>query len=181
VQELEAMYRELSGDYMAPLASPEALRLWREREDDFVKLVDRVTRQLTTQHRLLPMDFDERGSTAAPGSEGRGYRRRYVSPVAGDTAPCYSVGVRDSFAEYLTPVWLRFHKDTGDFERIRQRIKDSDLQRVDSGGHIWIPLTVPTDVSGEEIVADLFEQAKAVERVAFPEELTAPQGKHSSQ
>lgn len=166
LEQLQAMYRVLSGDYIAPLASIEELRRWQDREADFLNLVDQVTRRLTTRHRLYPMGF-ESWDDSAPESESRGYRRRYVSPVDGDMRPFYCIGVRDSFAEWVTPVWMRFHKDTVDFERIRQRIDASELRSLESGGHIWIPLTVPINAPSEQMIEKLFEQAKAVERVAF--------------
>jgi len=68
---------------------------------------------------------------------------------------------------------MRFHKDTGDFRSIRQRIEASSLQWLESGGHIWIPLQiwepleVPQEVSGEQMVQRLAEQAEKIVRVAY--------------
>jgi hypothetical protein len=70
----------------------------------------------------------------------------------------------------MTPIWMRFHKDTGDFSRIRQRIESSDLRTLLSGGHVWIPLDVPRDVTGELMVEVLVEQADRVLTVAYSTE-----------
>lgn len=169
LEQLQAMYRVLSGDYIEPLASVEELEQWRERETDLHNVVDHVTRQLTTEHtehRLYPLREETLGD-ARPDCELRGYHRRYVCPVASGVQSCFSIGVRDSFAEFVTPIWMRFRKDTGDFGLIRQRIEASSLQWLESGGHIWIPLEVPLDASGEQIIQSLVEQAEEVLQVAY--------------
>jgi hypothetical protein len=118
LQQLQAMYRVLMGGYIAPLAEDDDLHQWREREADFVILIDQVTRRLTTEHAVYPLS-SEPLEGIPPNSGSMGYHRRYVCPVAGS---CFSIGVRDSFAGSVTPVWMRFHKDTGNFLQIRQRI-----------------------------------------------------------
>lgn len=164
-EQLKSMYYELSSDFIAPLASDENLLEWRSSETDFVKLVDQVTRRLTKEHRLYPL-FGEPLEPVSPEDEPREYRLRYVCPCGDNAASCYSIGVRDSFAEWVTPIWMRFHKDTGNFSHIRQRIESSNLRKLHSGGHVWIPLDVPPNVTGELMVEALVEQAEEVVRVA---------------
>jgi len=166
LEQLQSMYYELSSDFIAPLASDEDLRQWTSSDTDFVKLVDQVTRRLTKEHRLYPM-FGELLEPVPPEGEPGEYRLRYVCPCVDDTASCYSIGVRDSFAEWLTPIWMRFHKDTGNFRLIRQRIESPELRSLESGGHIWIPLDVPPNVAGEQMVEALVGQAEEVIRVAY--------------
>lgn len=171
LEQLQAMYRVLSGDYIAPFASIEELLHWRGRETDLVNLVDQATRTLTKPHKVLPLRSEpleprKLPEEASQEQEQRYYRLRYVGPLA-NTASYYCIGVRDSFAgPAVTPIWMRFHKDTGDFESIRQRIEASSLKWIESGGHIWIPLKVPEKVSGEQIVQALVEQAEGIVRVA---------------
>lgn len=169
LEQLQSMYYELSSDFIAPLASDEDLMEWMSSETDFVKLVDQVTRSLTNQHRVYPMQTEsiEQGLPERDLSE---YRFRYVCPCASNAKSCFSIGVRDSFEEWMTPIWMRFHKDTGDFSRIRQRIESSDLRTLLSGGHVWIPLDVPRDVTGELMVEVLVEQADRVLTVAYSTE-----------
>jgi len=169
LEQLQAMYRELSGDFIAPLAGIEDLRRWRERENEFLNVVDKVTRRLTTQHQTYPMGLESL-EDASHEHEDRGYRRRYVCRIVGDAESCFSIGVRDSFAEWVTPVWMRFRSDTGNFGRIRQRIEASSLDWLESGGHIWIPLEVPLEVSGEQMIRAIVEQAEEVVRVTYPAE-----------
>ena len=70
------------------------------------ELVERVTRRLITHHKLYPMGVERQGQHPE-------YGRRYVCrPLVGSGTSCFSIGVRDSFAEWVTPIWMRFHKDT---------------------------------------------------------------------
>jgi hypothetical protein len=62
---------------------------------------------------------------------------------------------------------MRFHRSTGHFWQIHQRIEASTLKWLESSGHIWIPLQVPLEVPREQMIEALVEQAQAVERVAY--------------
>ena len=62
---------------------------------------------------------------------------------------------------------MRFRRDTGNFGLIRQRIEASSLQWLESSGHIWLPLKPPLEVSGEQVIQTLVEQAEEVLRVAY--------------
>jgi len=168
LEQLEAMYSVLIGDYIAPLADEEDLRQWRERETDLVDVVDQVTRELTktTQHQVYPMQREPQEGVTLD-SESRHHRFRYVCPIE---KSCFSIGVRDSFAGWVTPVWMRFHRNTGNFKQIRQRVEASVPSSIESGGHIWIPLDVPFNVSGEQMIQALVEQAEEVVRVAYQAE-----------
>ena len=169
LEQLQAMYRELRSDFIAPLASDEDLRQWESCETDFVELVKQVTRRLTKQHRLYPM-LKEPLEQVSPERKSGKYQLRSVCPLVDDAKSCYSIGVRDSFAETVTPIWMRFHQATGNFRLIRQRIELSGLEQVESGGHIWIPLEVLRDVSGEQMIEDLVRKAEKVLRVAYQTE-----------
>jgi hypothetical protein len=166
LEQLQAMYRVLSGDFIAPLASIEELQQWRARETDFRNLVDQVTRRLTTQHRLYPMG-SEPIEEVSEEREASGYYRRFVCSCSDGGGSCFSIGARDSFAELVTPIWMRFHRSTGHFWQIHQRFEASALNWLESGGHIWIPLQVPLEVPREQMIEALVEQAQAVERVAY--------------
>ena len=169
LEQLQAMYRELRSDFIAPLASDEDLRQWESCETDFVELVNQVTRSLTKQHGIYPMQREPLEQVSPERKLGE-YRLRYVCPLVDDATSCYSIGVRDSFAEPVTPIWMRFHQATGNFRLIRQRIELSSLEPVESGGHIWIPLQVERNVSGEQMIEDLVRKAEKVLRVAYQTE-----------
>lgn len=169
LEQLQAMYRVLNGDYIAPLADAKELRAWRERETDFHNLVDQVTRRLTTQHQTYPFGVEPLGGDAVD-LEPLGYRRRYVCRSYQGGESCFCIGVRDSFAEWITPIWMCFHKRTGSFTLIRQRLEPSKIRFLDSNGHIWIPLDVPLGKSGRSMVEALVAQAEEVLRVVYREE-----------
>ena len=169
LEQLEAMYRTLIGDDIAELASAEELEHWREHETDLRIVVDRLTRRLTGDGKLLPLGT-ESCEDARPDCEPVSYYRRYVCVPGPGKASCYSIGVRDSFARdetsVVTPIWMRFHKDTGEFAHIEERI--ATLDSVPSEGHRWLPLEVPLKASGEEMIESLIKQAKDILRVAYP-------------
>ena len=169
LEQLQAMYDVLSGDFIAPLAGIEDLLQWRERGTDLLNVVDKVTRRLTTQHPVYPMGLESLDDGSHE-SEPRGYHRRYVCSFASDVESCFAIGVRDSFEQWVTPIWMRFRQDTGHFELIRQRIEASCLRSLESGGHIWIPLDVPFDVWSEQMIQALVEQAEEVVRIAYQAE-----------
>lgn len=156
--QFQAMYRVLKGYDIEPLGSVSELLAWRKREELFVNLVDRVTRRLAQQSRVLPM-----------GKDPDDYQRRYVCLPLGAEQPCFSVGVRDPFAGHTTPIWLRFNSGTPKFSIIRERLVTSGLSQrlIECGGHIWIHLDVPLNADGERLVDSLVEQAERVIEVAY--------------
>lgn len=167
LDQLEAMYRVLRDEFIAPLASIEDLRQWTERKADLINIVDEATRRLTTEHQTYPMGTELLEVDSHEDEPGE-YRRRYVCSCTDNIESCYCIGVRHSFAEWVTPVWMRFRHDTGHFTRIRQRIEASSLDCLDSAGHIWIPMHIPINASGEEMIQAIVEQAQEVLRVAYP-------------
>lgn len=97
----------------------------------------------------------------------------------------YSLGVRDPFApeeqphrpedrRIETPVWLRFHEKTRNFVTIRARLLAvrQELQVVESGGHLWVPIRVPMQKHADEVVSEIVDQVKRVCRVALGERAT---------
>jgi hypothetical protein len=168
VVQFEAMYRVLCGSHIEPLASRDELIAWRDREGVFVNLVDRVTRHLAAGTKLLPLHV--RSLEHEPeGLVAKGYQLRYVCRPLGAYQPCFSIGVRDPFKDHDTPIWLRFHRETPQFSVIRSNIEASPISAriVESGGHIWIPLSVPVGADGEQMVETLIAQAEEVCAAGF--------------
>ncbi len=168
LRQFQSMYRVLSGYDIEPLASHEELLAWREKEGMFVSLVDRVTRTLTLHGKVMPMyvmPLDQEPTELEP----KGYRVRYVSRPLGDKNPWFCIGVRDFFAGHDTPVWLRFDSNIPSFSLIRDRLNSSPLAQVlvDTGKHVWIPLSVPIHRDGEQMVEALLSQVEDVIAVAF--------------
>jgi hypothetical protein len=156
--QFEAMYHALTGDLIVGPTSDEELLAWRDKEVAFVTLVDRVTRCLAVGEKSLPF-----GKEQTP----HYYHRRYVCLELGDKTSCFSIGVRDPFDAFSTPVWLRFNSATPHYSLIRSRLGDSELawKLVESGGHVWLPLEVVPSQS--HLVEALTAQAKAVIEVAY--------------
>jgi hypothetical protein len=156
-----AMYRVFNGDDWEPPTSDPELLAWRDQQASWEILVERVTRALTPGSQVLP--FGVHGG-AQP------YRRRYVRLLESPVSSFYSVGTRDPFQGHKTPVWLRFHKDTGHFIEITGRLERSALaaNAVHSQGHLWFPLDVPLNSDRQTIIRDLVAQALRIVAVAYP-------------
>lgn len=174
LEQFQGMYQELRSSYIAPLAAPADIANLAGRADDFRKLVDRATRRLNTQEKLLPLK-PKRRRDAAEDLGPAGHVLRYVYGPPGETdlsggkGSYFSIGVRDPFAGSDTAIWMRFHRVTGGFTAIRARLESSDLaaKLVRSGGHIWIPLDIPLGLDAEQMVNALVAQAHHVRQVAY--------------
>lgn len=178
LEQFDAMYRILSDDFIPPLAGREDLENWRKDPTRFIKLVDQTTRYLTKAlgvHNVSPMAIEPL-EQEPEGLEPMGYNRRYVCrKLEGTATPsCFSIGVRDPFEKddpagpAPSPIWLRFNRTTGGFSEIRTRLQSSGWASKSSGGHVWVPLNVPFDVDGNQMVKVLVEQAESILQVAYP-------------
>lgn len=168
VEQFQDMYQVLSGTHIEPLATLDDLVAWRERAGIFENLVDRVTRRLSAGTGLMPIGTEPLAQQAED-LEPRGYRRRYICRPMGAYQPCFSVGVRDPFAGQVTPIWLRFNRGTPGFAILRARLQASPIwdRVIVSGGDLWVPLEVPTGVDGNQMVADLVDQAEEIAATAL--------------
>jgi len=169
VAQLNAMYRVLSGQHIEPLASIQDLLAWRERAGVFTQLVDRVTRSLLLDgEKLYPLGT-ERVAGEPEGLEPRGYYRRYLCRPLGDQRPCFSIGVRDPFQNFSTPIWMRFHRLTPQFRLVRDRLSRSPLSGkvVHSSGHAWVPIDFPLNTGGDRLVAAVIANVEEVATIAY--------------
>lgn len=173
IEQLEAMYRVLSGNDILPLAGLDQLREWRKRETDFINLVDQTTRRLIKKHAshsVYPMLVVPSDQPPPEGLEDKGYRCRYLWPTPGSNSDSgFRIGVRDPFDGSDTPIWLRFHREIPLFTVIRDRLERSHLatRLVPSGGHIWLPLSVPLNADAKQMVDELVAQAEEVIQVVY--------------
>lgn len=169
LEQLSEMVNALTGGRLMPLASEEEVINWRERKDQFIKLIDRTTKRLKQEYGcwMGPWghDLKDRNSWFT----GRDYYRRYLCIPLGDRKPCFSIGVRHPFEGETTPLWLRFNSTTPLYKLIRRRLEASDLSErlVISGDHVWYPLYVPLDSNAEEMVTELIRQAGEVLNIAY--------------
>lgn len=170
LRQLEGLVRALSSSYFAPLASTEDLLAWRDRESEFVQLVDRLTRELSLDGRVMPLRHEPLDA-AQSDIELFGHRLRYVGRRLGELQPNFSVGVRDPFAGHLTPLWLRFHRLTPGFSVIRARLSKSpfDADIVGDGGHVWLPLVGPWEFGGDPLYDALLAHVNDILAVALGE------------
>jgi hypothetical protein len=167
LSQFHAMYRVLNGDDMEPITSDEEVLAWRDRKASWEILVEHTTRALTAPgDRVLPFNVD--------GGD-QPYRRRYVCRRVSreESWACYSVGTRDPFQGYKTPVWLRFHKGNGHFIEIAGRLERSALgaEAVSSQGHLWFPLEVPLNSDRKTMTGSLVAQVQRILAIAYPPEL----------
>lgn len=157
--QFRAMYRVFNGDDIEPLTNDGQVLAWREREDWWLKLVDLTTRYLSGD-QVMPFGL-EKGSNP--------YHRRYVCQKFDDSTSCYSIGTRDPYDGFTTPIWLRFHKNTRNYARIRANLthEPNVLRMVYGGWHLWLPLEVPRDSTKEKMIGGLVDQVNAIVAIAY--------------
>lgn len=168
LDQLEGMYLGLTTQHVEPLAGLSDLEAWQPRAEELRGLVDKVTRKLQAELRpepkALPFGTDPvSGESETTGH--RGYVRRYVC-----AGRCFSVGLRHPFRDRRSPLWLRVHAATPDFEHIRSRLRASALapKLVESDGHVWLELDLPTDMPGDAVVEALAARCRAAWALIAP-------------
>ncbi len=164
LEQLQAMYTELNGSTFAPIDINGGR--WREQQDDYEKLVDVVTRQLSRESKLLPM-IETALKDKQDSPNNANYKHRHICRMVQRKESCYAIGVRDPYAGFETPIWLRVHKNTGYFREMLQRLRAGHFEFVSSGGHIWIPMSVPLHTSSEDSIGALVEQAIKMEDCVY--------------
>jgi hypothetical protein len=146
----------LGGLVIPPLGGAASGENWREREEDLRIIVDQVTVRLKApEDKNLPIQH-EAGYDPMRYVPGK-YLRSYCS-----------VGLASRFADQgLSPLWLRYHQQTDGFRAIRARIMTSKFrdEARDDDGHIWLPLHIPPNFAGPDVVDQVVEQVAAVEAV----------------
>ncbi|MBX3196462.1 MAG: hypothetical protein KF727_15360 [Microbacteriaceae bacterium] len=124
---------------------------WQERRDGLERFVDVVTQTLADMTGVARgPQIANRSYAFAPA-----YYLRAPGPVPGTY---YAVGLDADFSSAgLTPLWIRFHKETGGrkaVKEIRARLGESRFSsgmRFE-GGHVWVPIDLPPDVAAGRLV-----------------------------
>ena len=170
VRQFEGLCETYGAKDIRPLTTDE-LREWQSRLDDLKVLIDRVSSELSIR-RLLPLGREHDMTRDAVG-----FYRRYVSGDHGPDGATMAIGVRKPRPGHQSPVYVRYHLRTRDFPAAKQRLLASELPvDIAERGHAYVPLEVPTGVSGAEVVRRLVEQARQVHRVALGREWPLPSG-----
>lgn len=161
LRQFEGLCETYGGKDIRPFTEDEA-NGWPARADDLKVIVDRVTAGLSSGPRLYPLGTEKDGTT-----DGLGYYRRYLSGVG---PPEVSLGVRQPRKGHTSTLWLRYHSSTRDFSAAKERLLNSEeVTVVAQRGHVYVPLMLPTGVSGVEVVRQLEQQVQRVHTVALGE------------
>ncbi len=65
------------------------------------------------------------------------------------------------------PLWARFHRQTPHFSSVRQALTEAGRDIDDTGGHAWLPLHIPPNLPGAEIVPVVVHQVRDIEEIAI--------------
>lgn len=158
VAQLADLYRHVELTWVPPFSAIE-LEPPAARVEDLVKLADQVSADLhlsilrarTISGNMLPMQRS---------------RYRYVSMQPGvATATHVAVGVFDEVGLALA---IRWHKMTGEFRAVVDRLEMSGVALQWHGGHVYVPLDVPPDSAHHDMVNALVTQLYGVIDVAEP-------------
>ena len=157
--QFQAMYLVLKGhNFESPRSDAEVLG-WREKEANYVGLVEQVTRLLAEDEGepVLPMQ-----------TRGQHFTHRYVCMPLGSDRPHFSIGTSDPTEDHKTFIWMRFHRNTPRFADIERRLLASPFSDrvLKRDGNIWIPLDVRQNVEGDHQVVSLLQQARDIIKVA---------------
>ncbi|MGI9825332.1 hypothetical protein [Agromyces sp. Marseille-Q5079] len=147
---------------LEPLGVAAAGEEWQTRRAELVGLVDIATQLLADALGVWRgPQVARRDIVFAPS-----YYLKAAGPVPGTY---FSLGLHSGFAsEGLTPMWLRFHKLTGErraVKRIRELLGDTlrfgPVLRHD-GGHLWVPIALDPLRADEALVDDVVDQVRAI-------------------
>lgn len=175
IRQLAAMCATYEALDILPFTQQE-LETWPPpRPRDLDRIIDRVTKRLNEgRGRLLPLGW-EADDTGVPNA----HYRRYVPFWKNDVTTHFSIGVRPPRAGTTTPIWLRYHTVTGTFSAIVERVTAAFPEaQHPAGGHLYLPLHIPTGLSGADIVDALETQVARYQNVAAvrPDPDAAPLG-----
>lgn len=154
--QLRELCLTLGGLHMRPLGDVVPGASWRERAADLATLVDQVTQRLR----------DPAGRTPPIRHEGGYDPLRYIPGGYRLEGSSCSVGLSSRFAdEGASPLWLRYNRTTPYFAAINDLLLASDLRhyaRTDDG-HLWLPLTIDSDLPGEMLADHLVDQVRSIQ------------------
>ena len=105
-----------------------------------------------------------------PSLKGKGDFRTARYWAAADDQPNVCVGVpkKPPLGRTESPLWARYSPRTHLFPAVRSNLlaKRTDVYEDLETGKLWIPLVVPSDIAGEELIDELTRQVCALDRDA---------------
>ena len=151
--QLRELVVTMGGLVIPPLDGAAAGEGWREREPDLRIIVDQVTTRLSDPSSRRPPIVHEVGYDPL----------RYAPGGYSEPGSSCSVGLASRFADQgATPLWLESAKLTPHFADIRARIMTSTFADdvLTDDGHLWLPLALPGDLAGPELVDHLVAEVR---------------------
>ena len=129
------------------------------RLDDLHAICDRVTSRLHLElagGRVFPFQTRDGDFTGF----------RYVCPQRG--AYCFAIGVRSWESAREAPIWMRWHRDTGEVSaaQLDERLANAGFTSRRDDGHVWVPLKVEPATDAPSIIDDLAAQALRLDAIA---------------
>lgn len=92
---------------------------------------------------------------------------RYVCPQRGTY--CFAIGVRPWEAAPEAPIWMRWHRHTGDItaEEIHSRLRNAGVHTSrDDDGHVWAALELQPATDAPTMIDQLATQALHLDAIA---------------
>lgn len=130
------------------------------RLDDLHALCDRVTSRLHLElvgGRVYPLQ--------PPDGDFTGFR--FVCPQRG--AYCFAIGVRPWESAPEAPIWMRWHRHTGDItaEEIHSRLRNAGVRSSrDDNAHVWAALELQPTTDAPTMIDQLATQALHLDAIA---------------
>lgn len=150
LDQLRSLITVSEGLDVPPFADGEPWSAIAERSEDLIVVVDHATRP-------------QIGAGTFPSSPDRHHTWRRYSELS-PTTTFLSVGIRRDWLQLdpVTPIWLRFHRTTAQFSDLVARAGGTSLPWSTVDGHLFLPLTLPREVTGSAAARELAHQVVAV-------------------
>ena len=132
---------------IGPFSAEDIDEWWTGENPGLEALALAVTEALPTAGRVMPSQRDK-GDFAVG---------RYWAHAADQPNICVGIPKSPPLGSTETPLWARYRTTTSGFDGARSRLLEMrDDVLIDNGtGSLWIPLPVPADTPGPEMVAAL--------------------------
>lgn len=163
LEQLRGACRALQGADVRALDTADLAGGWRDRTDDVRLMIDRVTREATTELSLALLPWVPRGSNGLEG----GFRY-----IGGSGQSDLAVGMRADGRD--PPLWVRWISYYADLVLVEERLMQAGNQFEKLDGRLWVPLDIQADTgSARRQVAHLVNQIVALYKVSADSNGTA--------
>jgi hypothetical protein len=156
LEQLRGACQALQGADVLALNEADLTGGWHDRKDDLRRIIDRVTREATTELSLAPLPWVPHGSNGLEG----GFRY-----IGASGQPNLAVGMRADGLD--PPLWVRWISNYADLVLVEARLTQAGHLFHKLDGRLWVPLEIQADTgSAKRQIAHLVDQIVALYKIS---------------